>query len=203
MEQKLSLAVITKNEESNIKRCIQSVPFADEVIVVDSGSTDRTVQIAESLGAKVIEQPWLGFQGQKQLALEACRNDWVLSLDADEEVSPELASEIQQVLKSVHLNEFDAYKIPRLSFHFQRWIRHGGWYPDFQIRLINQKRARWAGGKLHEFVEASSIGTMKTNMHHYVFRDLSHQVQTNDYYSTLGARELIEKNHKFSILKLI
>ncbi|NQZ00533.1 MAG: glycosyltransferase family 2 protein [Bdellovibrionales bacterium] len=203
MAEQLSLAIITLNEEGNIERCIQSVPFADEVVVVDSGSSDKTVEIAKACGAKVFHQEWLGFQRQKQLAVEHTSNRWVLALDADESLSSELADELKQLLSGDQLASYAAYKVPRLSYHFGRWIRHGGWYPDYQVRLLDKENAKWSGGELHEFVASKSVGTLKQDLHHYVFRDLSHQVQTNDRYSGLGAKKLFSAGSRFSALKMI
>lgn len=197
----ISLVIITYNEEKNVARVIESVPWANEVIVVDSGSTDRTVEIAKSLGAKTHLQNFLGFKKQKQFATDMSQNDWVLNLDADEMLSPELSKEIQE-LYNVGFT-FDGYMIPRLSYHLGRWIRHGGWHPDNQLRLFNKKKARWGGGHVHEKVEAQKVGKLKKNILHFVFRDLTHQVEVNNKYSSLGARELFENKKKFCILKLI
>ena len=203
MRQKLSLAIITLNEEDNIERCIRSVPFADEVVVVDSGSRDATVEKAQALGAKVIHQDWLGFQLQKQRAVDATSHRWVLALDADECLSVALQSELEKLLSSPNLTEFSAYQIPRLSYHFGRWIRHGGWYPDCQIRLLDKQRAKWQGGELHEYVDAEKVGRMKSDLHHFVFKNLSHQVETNNRYSTLGAQKLKQSGEGFSSMKMI
>ncbi|MEO0335613.1 MAG: glycosyltransferase family 2 protein [Pseudomonadota bacterium] len=197
------MAIITLNEEANLERCIRSVPFADEVVVVDSGSSDKTKEIAKKLGARVLEQDWLGFQRQKQLAADATSNRWVLALDADESLSRELALEIETLLGDANLSQFAAYRVPRLSFHFGRWIRHGGWYPDYQVRLLNKDNSKWSGGELHEHIQADSVGSLRADLHHHVFRDLSHQVQTNDRYSSLGADKLVAKGERFSVLKMI
>lgn len=197
----LTLAIITLNEEANIQRCIESVPFASEVIVVDSGSQDNTVQIAQSLGARVVHQPWLGFGKQKHLAAQEAKNDWVLSLDADEALSQELQFEIQN--KLLQLDPLTAYQLPRVSYHLGRWIRHGGWYPDYQTRLFNKKHAQWNQDSIHEQVLAAKKEQLKYDLCHWVFKNKSHQVITNDRYSSLQAKDEFEKNKKFNILKLI
>ena len=133
---KISAAIITYNEEKNIKRCMDSLDFCDEILVVDSLSGDNTCKIAKDLGAIVIDQKFLGHIDQKQLAVDNCTHEWVLSLDADEEVSAELKTEILELLKKPF--QYDAYIMPRVSFHLGRWIRHGGWYPDAKIRLFNK-----------------------------------------------------------------
>jgi len=200
---KLSVAIITYNEEKNIKRCIESVKgIADEIVVVDSLSTDKTCEIAKSLGAKVILQKFLGHIKQKQLAVDNCKNDWILSLDADEALSKELQNEIKELLKEP-LN-YDAYKMPRLSFHLGRWIKHGGWYPDKKIRLFNRKKAYWGGYNPHDKVIVNgSVGELKGDILHYVFKDLRHNVDTNNSYSSIMAEDLYKKGKKFSIIKLL
>ena len=203
MSIKLSVAIITYNEEKNIKRCIESVKgIADEIVVVDSLSTDKTCEIAKSLGAKVILQKFLGHIKQKQLAVDNCKNDWILSLDADEALSKELQNEIKELLKEP-LN-YDAYKMPRLSFHLGRWIKHGGWYPDKKIRLFNRKKAYWGGYNPHDKVIVNgSVGELKGDILHYVFKDLRHNVDTNNSYSSIMAEDLYKKGKKFSIIKLL
>lgn len=130
--------IITLNEEAHLARCIQSVPFAQEIIVLDSKSTDKTQEIATNLGARVIQQPFLGYRDQKQKALEYATQPWVISLDADEALSPGLQEEIKKIITEGH--GFDGYKMPRCSFYLNRWIKHGGWYPDFQTRFFKEKK---------------------------------------------------------------
>jgi len=198
---KISVAIITFNEEDNIKRCIDSVDFADEIIVVDSLSSDNTCQIAKELGAKVIDQKFLGHIAQKQLAVDNCTNEWVLSLDADEELSKELKTEIQNLL-ALPL-EYDAYIMPRVSFHLGRWIRHGGWYPDAKIRLFNKNKAHWGGYNPHDKVIVDgSVGKLEGDLQHYVFDDLRHNIDTNNSYSSIMASDLDKDGKQFSYLKL-
>ncbi len=197
----ISLVIITLNEEENIARCIQSVPWADEIVVIDSNSRDRTKEIAESLGAKVYTQEFLGFRNQKQKATDLAKNDWVLSLDADEALSLGLSQEILKTFDTTPIH--DGYTMPRLSFHLGRWIRHGGWYPDRQLRFFNRKKAHWGGGHVHERVSCEVVGSFQNNILHYVFRDLSHQVEANNRYSGLGAQDLFDRGKKYSLLKLI
>lgn len=202
MKKSLSLVVITLNEEKNIERCLKSVPFASEIIVVDSGSQDRTQEIAKSFGAKVFTEKFRGFGAQKNFAAQHTSNDWILSLDADEALSPELAEQIQHVLNSPEEQE-DAYSMPRLSFHMGRWIRHGGWYPDRQIRLYNKSRAKWDSQPVHEKIIAARVSKLPGALHHWVFRDLHHQIETNNRYSGLGADRLVEEGWPFSLMKLL
>lgn len=197
----LSLVIITLNEEKNIERCIRSVPFASEVIVVDSFSRDRTAEIAASLGAKVLAREFMGYREQKQFALEQATQEWVLSLDADEALSVELQYEIPLLL---HRPEVDGFRIPRCSFHLNRWIRHGGWYPDYQSRLFRRQSGSWAGGQVHEHVQIQGrIETLTHDLQHFVFTDLEDQIDTNNEFSTLGALELQKKGERFSALKLV
>lgn len=198
----LSLIVITLNAESHIARCLKSVPFATDVVVLDSGSTDRTREIATALGARVVQEEWRGFGAQKQRATEFARTDWVLSLDADEALSPESQLEVQALLKSEALSA-DAFMFPRLSFHMGRWIRHGGWYPDWQTRLYDRRRANWDTAGLHEKVQCQSPQRLKAPIQHWVFKDLTDQVATNNRYSGLGADELERKGRKFSLFHLM
>ncbi len=195
----VTLAIITLNEEQNIARCIQSVPWASEVIIVDSGSTDKTLQIAEKLGAKVHSHPFQGFRKQKQMATDLATHEWVLSLDADEALSAQLSKEIFESYPW----SADGYMMPRLSYHMGRWIRHGGWYPDLQLRLFNKQRAHWGGGHVHEKVECARKHKFKAPIHHWVFKDLTHQVAANNRYSGLGAKDLFERKKKFNLGKLL
>jgi glycosyltransferase involved in cell wall biosynthesis len=207
-KERLSVAIICLNEIRNIERCILSVPFADEIVVVDSGSSDGTIEKARGLGARVEIRPWLGFRAQKQLATDLCKNDWVLSLDADESLSIEAQAEVEKQMQSEKHEDFAGYRFPRKTYYLGRWIRHGGWYPDFQLRLFDRKRAKWGGGEhVHEHVVAnsgdpSSIGKIGAAIEHRAFVNIYHQVQTNNRYSGLGADELLKNGKHFSVLKL-
>lgn len=197
----ISLVIITLNEEANIERCIRSAPFVSDVVVVDSFSSDATPEIAKACGARVFQEAWRGFGPQKAFATEQATQPWILSLDADEALSPELAAEIQS-----RFSEFDpkaGYMIPRRSFHLGRWIYHGGWYPDLQLRLFNKDHSQWNAAAVHEKVQVEKILELKNDILHWVFKDLSHQVVTNDRYSSLGAAELESRGQRFSILKLL
>ena len=197
----LSLVVITKNEEANIERCLKSVPFAADVVVVDSFSTDRTVELAQSLGARVFQEKWRGFGPQKAFATDQAKENWILSLDADEALSPELQVEIMERFAS--LNPETGYRLPRLSYHLGRWIRYGGWYPDYQLRLYNKLKANWNSAGLHEKVEVKSLDVFRHPILHWVFDGISDQVLTNDRYSTLGAEQWMAAGKSFSIFKLL
>ncbi len=201
MKLPISLVILSKNEEQNIERVLNSVDFCQEKLLVDSFSTDRTVELAKSLGARVIQTEWLGFGPQRRFATEQAQNDWVLFLDCDEVVSPELAQEIREGFGA--FTPTAAYRLPRLSFHLGRWIRHGGWYPDWQIRLFHRQHAQWNHADLHEKVEAKEFRSLHQPLLHFVFRSLSHQVVTNDRYSSLGAQQLRQQKKAFHLIALV
>jgi len=198
---KISAAIITFNEEKNIKKCMDSLDFCDEIVVVDSLSNDNTCNIAKSLGATVIYQKFLGHIAQKQLAVDNCTNEWILSLDADEEVSVELKETILELLESDF--KYDAYSMNRVSFHLGRWIRHGGWYPDRKTRLFNKNKAKWGGYNPHDKVVVNgTVGHIKGDLLHYVFDNLRHNIDTNNSYSSIMADDLDKNGKEFSYLKL-
>jgi glycosyltransferase involved in cell wall biosynthesis len=198
---KISAALITYNEEKNIKRCIDSLDFVDEIVIVDSLSSDKTCSIAKELGATIIDQKFLGHIEQKQLAVENCTHEWILSLDADEEVSPELKASIQELIKEPLA--YEAYEMKRISFHLGRWIRHGGWYPDKKIRFFNKNHASWGGYNPHDkIIVNGEVGKLSGDLKHYVFTNLRHNIDTNNSYSSIMAEDLLKGNKKFCYLKL-
>lgn len=197
----ITLAIITLNEESKIGRCIESCPWASEVVVVDSGSQDKTVDIAKGLGATVVVEKFRGYREQKQFATNLAKNNWVLSLDADELLSSDLSQEIHGLFRK-GVSE-DGFEMPRKSFHMGRWILHGGWYPDYQLRLFDKTRGQWVGGNVHEHFDAKNVKRLRGEILHHVFENLSDQVDTNNRYSTFGAMDLYQKGKKFSIFKLL
>ena len=187
---KISATIITSNEERNIVRAIESLRCCDEIVVVDSGSTDRTVELATNLGARVVENPWGGFANQKNFASEQASNDWILSIDADESLSEALEGEIWQIKKNGP--RYDAYTVPRLAQYLGRWILHSGWYPDRKIRLFDRRRAKWAGDYVHESVDVEGrIGHLKSNLLHFTCSSLSEHLKTMDHYTTLAAAQLV------------
>lgn len=194
---KISVVIITKNEEQNILRCLASVVgWVDEIIVYDSGSVDQTVQIASKHNVKVVIGEWLGFGPTKKKATLLAKNDWILSLDADEEVSLDLKTELFEKLNK--LNEKCAYALPRKSYYLKQWIHHGGWYPDYQIRLFNKNTAMWNENIIHEKVDAKDVLNFLKPLNHYVFKNVSHQVLTNDKYSTLIAEKQFKNGKRFN-----
>src|SRR5215813_6272031 len=169
---KISATIITYNEERNIARAVESLRCADEILVVDSGSSDRTVEIAEKLGARVIDSPWPGYAKQKNFAGERASHDWILSIDADESLSEALEAEIWRLKKNG--TEYDAYTMPRLAQYLGRWIRHSGWYPDRKIRLYDRRKATWVGDYVHESVKVEGrLGHLDSNLLHFTCSSLS------------------------------
>lgn len=198
----ITLTVITLNAESHIARCLSSVPFAADKVVLDSGSTDRTVEIAKSLGARVFTEEWRGFGAQKRRAGHLALHPWILNLDADEALSPEAQAEVEALLNNLPAS-VPAFSFPRLSYHLGRWIRHGGWYPDRQVRLYDRRATDWSEAKIHEKIQASVVRPLVSPLHHWVFSSLDHQVATNNRYSGLGAEELHRSGRKFRLFHLL
>lgn len=199
----LSVIIITKNEADNIRACLESVNWADEIIVVDSGSSDDTVNICKALGAQVhITADWPGFGIQKNRALSHATCEWVLSLDADERVTPGLRSEIESALNDAHGH--DAFRVPRLSSFCGRYMRHSGWYPDFVTRLFQRGSARFSDDLVHEsLIVNGSVGKLRQPLLHETFRDLEELLAKINQYTTAGARMLNEKNKTATLKKAV
>jgi len=201
---RISAAVITFNEEAKIGRALGSLSgIADEIIVVDSGSVDRTTDIASELGARVVRNEWPGYREQKQFAADLAVNDWVLSLDADEEVSPELAAEIL-AWKNEEPGETAGYYLPRITFFMGRWIRHTTWYPDLQLRLFRKSRGRWEGGRVHEgFRARGETSAMSGHLRHYTYSNVSEYLEQLENFSSLAAADYVDRGKKAGIPRLI
>lgn len=201
---KFSVAIITYNEEKNIRDCINSVyDLADEIIILDSNSTDKTPIIAKSFpNVNYFNQDFKGHIEQKNDAISLCKGEWILSLDADERATPELLSKIQLVLDSP--SEIVGYKIKRLTYHMGKFIKHSGWYPQYKYRFFKKGYAHWTGENPHDFIEIQGKGAkLNADIIHYSFVDLSHQVDTINKFSSIVAFTRSQKNLKFSYLKLI
>src|SRR3954454_2685942 len=169
---KITATIITWNEERNIARAMESLRCCDEIVVVDSGSSDRTAEIAEKLGARVIDSNWGGYARQKNYAAECASNDWILSIDADEALSEALEGEIWTIRKKGP--EFDAYTMPRLAQYLGRWILHSGWYPDRKVRLYHRDKAQCTGDYVHESVQLQGrIGHLESDLLHFTCSSLS------------------------------
>ena len=199
---KLSATIVALNEERNIVRAIESLHGADEIVVVDSGSRDRTREVARILGARVIEEPWRGYAAQKNFAAECASNDWILSLDADESVGEVLEAEILELKQDGP--GCDAYSMPRLAQYCGRWIRHSGWYPDRKVRLYHRGRARWIGDFVHESVSVQgNIGRLDGHLLHFTCNSIAEHLRTLDRYTSLAARELVARGAPLPYWKLL
>ena len=183
--QPLSVAIITLNAAAQLEACLDSVRFADEIVVVDSGSTDGTQALAERCGARVITQDWLGFGPQKQFAVAAARHDWVLCLDADERVTPDLQASIENALKSPSTG---AYRFARCNRFLGRYLRHGEGYPDWSLRLFDRRQARWSDDLVHEKVETKAqVGLLAGDLLHDSAESLAVYLDKQNRYTTLAA----------------
>jgi glycosyltransferase involved in cell wall biosynthesis len=189
----ISAIVITKNEEKNIRNCLQSIQFVDEIIVIDSGSTDKTVSICKEYTEKVFFNEWQGFGPQKQKALELATGDWILSIDADEVVTDDLKSEILAVIKKN--NGTSGYYIPRLSYFLGQPIKHCGWYPDFILRLFKRNHGKFSPNKVHEYVIVDGqTERLSSHFLHFSYENLHQVVDKFNTYSSIGADKLVSTN---------
>lgn len=198
----VSAIVITLNESAHIQACLESVAWADERIVVDSGSTDDTVAIATRCGARVVSHQWLGYSAQKNFAAGLAAHDWIVSVDADERVTPELGEEMRAALGAP--GDHAGFRVPRITFHLGLWIRGTDWYPDYQLRLYDRRRARWNGRKVHESVTADGpVGQFRHELQHYAYRDIAHHLDTINRYTTLAAEHMHEQGRRTSLAELL
>jgi len=197
----LSVTIITLNAAAQMEACLQSAAFADEIVVVDSGSTDGTVELAQRHGARVIQQPWLGFGAQKQLAVMQAKHDWVLCLDADERVSPELQASIHAALAApAHV----AYRFPRCNRFLGRYLRHGEGYPDWSLRLFDRRHARWSEDAVHEKVVAEgAVGTLRGDLLHESAETLATYLTKQNRYTSLAAEEAVGRGRRASAVKVV
>jgi glycosyltransferase involved in cell wall biosynthesis len=187
---KLTVTVITRNESANIDAALASVTWADEIVVVDAESTDGTAAIARRYTNRVEVRPWPGFGAQKNYAASLASHDWILSLDADERVTPALAQEIPSLLAAEPPHR--GYRVPRISHYLGRWIRGTDWYPDYQLRLYDRRAGEWDDRRVHESVQLTNgaPGQLANDLQHYPYRDISHHLATIDRYTTLAAEQM-------------
>jgi glycosyltransferase involved in cell wall biosynthesis len=184
----ISATIITLNEEKNIRDCLESLKWADEIIVSDTGSTDKTVEICQKFGARVFIDEWLGFGAQKNLCQERASSEWILNVDADERVTPELKEEILQAARN---GARPGYFMPRKNFFGKRWIRHCGWYPDFNLRLYRKELGRFSEKRVHESVVLDEeAGYLKSPLIHLTYKDVADYLDRMQRYSTLAAEEM-------------
>ncbi len=201
---KISAVIIAGNEELKIAEVIRSVDWADELLVIDSESTDRTCEIAQSLGASVVKRPWPGFSAQKQFGIDTASFDWILSLDADERVSTELRQEIQNIQQRPESQIADGYRMPRLSHYMGRAIRHGGWYPDWQLRFFDRRKGKWKDVAIHESVEMmpdAKIEKLSGDIIHFSADGaLHHHEMIGTRYAPLAAQQMFKAGKRTSPL---
>jgi glycosyltransferase involved in cell wall biosynthesis len=201
MPESLSVVVITLNCAHQLEDCLKSAAFANEMLVVDSGSTDATRAVAEKYGARVIHQDWLGYGRQKQFAATQAHHPWILSLDADERVTEELRREIQNELKAPR---FRAYEMPRCNRFMGRWLRHGEGYPDLSLRFFHRDHARWSDDSIHEKVVAHGpVGRFAGDLRHETHTTLADYLAKQNRYTSLQAEQLHARGQRVGIAKLL
>lgn len=201
----VTVCVITLNEEHTIEACLASVPFADEVIVVDSHSTDRTRETATACGARVIERDWPGHIEQKNFAIDQASHPWVLCLDADERLSPELQTAVLAALERAGADDAPAgFTCNRRTWYLGRWIGHGGWYPDRKLRLFDRRRGRWGGTNPHDHVHVDGpVEHLPGDLLHYSYDSISDHLRTIDLFTTIAAREKFKQGRRGGVLPLL
>jgi glycosyltransferase involved in cell wall biosynthesis len=198
---KLSVTVIAKDEAADLGDALQSVAWADEIVVVDSESTDDTVAIARRYTNRVTTREWPGYVAQKNYAASLASHDWILSIDADERVPPDLAAEIKQALAEAPRH--GAFRMPRVTWHLGRWIRTTDWYPDDQIRLYDRRHAQWTGRYVHEsLVVQGTVGRLRGELRHYAYRDIADHLETINRYTTYAARQMYESGRRTGLLQV-
>jgi len=202
---KITATIITLNEADNIRAACESVAWADEILVIDSESTDNTLNIAADCGARILVNPWPGFSKQKQFAVDNATHDWIFSLDADERVSTELRISIDEVRGRDDRDLADGYRVARRAFYMNRWIRGGGWYPDYQLRLFNRTRGYWRDRVIHESVrmdEGARVETLHGDLLHYSMRNPEHhRKMIEERYAPLGAEQMLREGKRSSALR--
>jgi len=200
---RLSVAIVCQDEEDRIRACLESVRFADEIVVVDSGSSDQTVEVVREYTELVHHREWKGWRDQKSWARDQCSSEWVLTLDADEVVTDDLRREIEEVLSREKI-DCDGFTIPRLTSYQGRWIRRSGWYPDRKLRLYRKDAARFGGVDPHEVIEVDGkVGELVSDMHHYTYRDLHHQARQLARYATVNAEAKHQAGKRFRLAGLL
>lgn len=201
---KVSVCIVAYNEEKNIRDCLESVKWADEIIVVDSLSHDKTVEICRNYTDRIYQRPWPGHIEQKNYALDLANHEWILAIDADERLSPSLIEEVTGELKFSG-DTINGYYFPRHSYYLGRWINHGGWYPDYKLRLFKRNKGRWGGKNPHDRIILSEGSTryLKEDLWHYVYRDISHQLKTVDSFSRITADIMEKEGNPFPLTQLV
>ena len=199
----ISVFIVCQDEERNIRRCLESVRWCDEIIIIDSGSKDRTLEICAEFGVNIQQRPWPGYVEQKRFGLGCCTKEWVLNLDADEELSPELQSEIQEKLVSDDKG-VNGYQINRVVNFLGKWWRNGGWYPEYRLRLCRRNATSWGGEDPHEKALVNgAVKRLRGELYHYTYRNITHQVAQLNNYATQAAQSQFRKGVKPSKRKIL
>lgn len=198
---KLSIVIVAKNEAANIYDCVKSAAFADEILVIDSGSVDQTISLAKKAGARIIKKKWMGYGPQQNIAIKASKGDWIFSLDADERISSALAQEILQAIKK---ETFYVYNVPRKSLFVSRFMDHSGWRPDFTKRLFKKGFAKFTEHEVHAHLSTKyKVGRLNNSIIHFSYRDLESVINKINLYSTGGARDNLKSGKKGSLKKAL
>ena len=197
----VSAVLITRNEEKNLPRVLKELHWCEEIVVVDSGSTDNTIQIAHQFGARVLHHEFKDFSDQKNFADQNASHNWILALDADEVPSSILATSLREIKD--HGTAFNAYQFSRKAFYLGKWINHSGWYPDKKIRFYDRRRVRWTG-RVHESITFDgAVGELDGDLLHYTCQSLAEHILTTDQYTTLAAREFLDNGHQPNIVSMV
>ena len=197
----ISAVIIAKNEEANLPGCLESVRWADEIILIDSNSTDRTVEIARAYGAMVFQVEWRGFGHAKGFGIEKAASEWIFSIDADERITPDLAAEIKEAVK---LGRYSGYYLPRRTNFLGRWIRYSRWYPDYVLRLFQKNKGSFSSSLVHEKATVDGpVGRLHNPILHYSYPDIETYFRKFERYTALGAEELYRNGKKFSAVTLV
>lgn len=200
MAPRISASIICRDEEPNIEDCLRSVAWCDEIVVVDSGSTDRTVEIARRFTPKVLVRPWPGYVAQKNFALEQTTGEWVICLDADERCTPELRAAFEGAAKEA----VAGFEVRRRTWYLGRWIRHGGWYPGWKLRIVRRKRARWGGRDPHDkLIPDGPVRRLEADLLHFPYRDFSHQLRTIHQYSDIVVDDWVRQGRRLSLSRMV
>jgi glycosyltransferase involved in cell wall biosynthesis len=194
--------IVCMNEEHQIRRCLESVKWCDSIVVVDSGSTDKTLEICKEYGCTIYQQAWPGYVEQKRFALSKCTTEWVLNLDADEEVSPQLQNEIELLLNKDD-GSINGHQLSRVVYFLDKWWRAGGWYPEFRLRLCRRAATTWGGTDPHEKASVTGrISRLQGELHHYTYTNFNHQIRTLNTYSSQAAQSMFSRGKRATILKM-
>lgn len=205
-QKRISAFVICLNEESQIKRCLDSIAWCSEIVVVDSGSTDKTLDICRGYTGKIFHRTWTGYVDQKRFGLEQCSNPWVLNIDADEEVSAELRSEIEAILAQDAQGQIqeNGFQISRVVYYLGRWWRQGGWYPEYRLRLCRKSATTWGGDDPHEkAIVSGPTKKLKGELFHYTYSDISDQVARLNRFSSSAAKSMYQKGERTTLLEVL